>query len=124
MSDLASFVAAVLRDKVIHELEEEIKQFKQETEYWTVRLMESTGSPVAAIGKLSQREVLRQHIREEHDCRDNIGIHTPLKGQENWCATFRNLCERVKFEITTSCGRKISFFIKELEPRIYIEKKR
>eukprot|EP00546_Thalassionema_frauenfeldii_P016238 CAMPEP_0178902288 /NCGR_PEP_ID=MMETSP0786-20121207/4519_1 /TAXON_ID=186022 /ORGANISM="Thalassionema frauenfeldii, Strain CCMP 1798" /LENGTH=52 /DNA_ID=CAMNT_0020573533 /DNA_START=95 /DNA_END=253 /DNA_ORIENTATION=+ len=52
MSDLATFIAAVLRDKVIHELDEEIKHLKQETEYWTVRLMESSGSPVAAIGKL------------------------------------------------------------------------
>lgn len=119
MSELAPFVAAALRDKIMHEMCEEIKQLKQklkqETDYWIFCLIDRRGSHVYATGKLSEREVLRQHVREEHQY-----LRPAMKADENSSCTFRHLCENVELEIATSCGKKIRRFIQELDPKLYI----
>lgn len=119
MSDLAPFVAAALRDKVMYEVYEENQKLKQETHHWTVRFMDPTGSPVCATGKLSQGDLLKQHFREEHGCQQ---IYTLMKAHKNYCCTFRNLCENIKLEMLSSCGRNISCFIQELVPCLDIVK--
>lgn len=130
MSDLAPFVAAALRDKVMHELceenkklREETKKLKEGTSYWTLRCIDRKGSPVYATENLSQADVLdllRKCERDEHTCQVLV---MPMKPCMNHYCTFRYLCENIEFEITTSRGERGNYFIiEELDPILIIRK--
>lgn len=124
MCDLAPFVAAALRDKVMHELhdEGEKKKNNKETAFWTVRCNDRRGSTVYATGNVSRSEVtevLSEHVTEEDICRL---ICPAMKPHRSYCCTFRHLCENVELEIMTKCGKKICCFIEDLEPKLTMHK--
>lgn len=62
MSDLATMVAAALRDKVVGDLNQEVKDLKEELEPWTFTITGAQGSPIYATGKLSLRDALTQSL--------------------------------------------------------------
>ena len=68
MSDLGLFVAAALRDKVVHEQTEEITKLRNILEPWTVEVRAPSGT-VYARGKLSLVDVLRQSFAKDCNTR-------------------------------------------------------
>lgn len=108
MSDLAPFVAAAIRDKVVKELHEENRCLQSKGPSWTVQVTGSGGSPLYSSGKISQREVLQQ-ISERHTSNNHIdNINVAMQGGEEavvaCCLESFLQCQLI---LTTSLGRKI-----------------
>mmetsp|Transcript_25792 Transcript_25792/g.28886 ORF Transcript_25792/g.28886 Transcript_25792/m.28886 type:complete len:210 (+) Transcript_25792:19-648(+) len=111
MSELAPFVAATLRDKIVKELHEdnqelrnEICQLRKDGRSWTVQIAGPGGSPVYCTGKISDREVLQQISNQGENL--NRYAEVIMHGGEGFSCPLESFLE-CQLILTNGLGLKI-----------------
>jgi len=110
MNQLAPLVAAVARDEVLHDLQEDnaklrnkIHRLETESPSWTIQITGPEGSPVYSTGHVTEREVLKEVIENAYEGTDKE-FNVVMKKKENCQLYSFRECQLV---LTTSIGQVI-----------------